>query len=110
MNLRLATAVQQTAPISSDAGVSAHVLSDAVAHWLGTGDLPPQLITGHAMIDHEHRFLIGAMANLRRICIDQSRLENCVACGHARQVGCENGLIGLLGDLFAFIAYRRGTG
>lgn len=103
MNLRLATAVQRTAPISSDAGVSAHVLSDAVAHWLGTGDLPPQLITGHAMIDHEHRFLIGAMANLRRICIDQSRLENCVACGHARQVGCENGLIGLLGDLFAFI-------
>lgn len=55
------------------------------------------------MIDHEHRFLIGAIANLRRICVDQTRLENCIACGHARQVGCENGLIGLLGDVFAFI-------
>lgn len=79
MNFRLATTAQRTAHISSGAGVSANLLSDAVAHWLGTGNLPPQLITGHAMIDHEHRFLIGAIANLRRICVDQTRLENCIA-------------------------------
>jgi hemerythrin-like metal-binding protein len=94
---------QRTVPESSEVDFSANLLSDEVAHWLGTGDLPPQLITGHAMIDHEHRFLIGAIANLRRICIDQTRLENCISCGQEQQVRCENNLIGLLGDVFAFI-------
>ena len=103
MNFRLAMTKQRTVPESSEVDFSANLLSDEVAHWLGTGDLPPQLITGHAMIDHEHRFLIGAIANLRRICIDQTRLENCISCGQEQQVRCENHLIGLLGDVFAFI-------
>lgn len=103
MNFRLAMTKQRTVPESSEVDFSANLLSDEVAHWLGTGDLPPQLITGHAMIDHEHRFLIGAIANLRRICIDQTRLENCISCGQEQQVRCENNLIGLLGDVFAFI-------
>ena len=103
MNFRLAMTKQRTVPGSDEVDFSANLLSDEVAHWLGTGDLPPQLITGHAMIDHEHRFLIGAIANLRRICIDQTRLENCISCGQEQQVRCENNLIGLLGDVFAFI-------
>lgn len=103
MNFRLAMTKQRTVPGSDEVDFSANLLSDEVAHWLGTGDLPPQLITGHAMIDHEHRFLIGAIAKLRRICIDQTRLENCISCGQEQQVRCENNLIGLLGDVFAFI-------
>ena len=103
INFRLAITKQRTVPESSEVDFSANLLSDEVAHWLGTGDLPPQFITGHAMIDHEHRFLIGAIANLRRICIDQTRLENCISCGQEQQVRCENNLIGLLGDVFAFI-------
>lgn len=103
MNLRLAMTKQQTVTGSSAVDFPANLLSDEVTYWLGTGDLPPQLITGHALIDHEHRFLIGAIANLRRICVDQARLENCISCDQERQVRCENNLIGLLGDVFAFI-------
>ncbi len=84
-------------------GLSADGLSDAATHWLITGNLPPELVTGHRLIDLEHRFLISAIANLRRICIDQSNLVNCLGCGETVQEKCESQLIGMLGDIFAFI-------
>jgi len=84
-------------------GKSVDTLSDEVAHWLSAGELPAQLVTGHAMIDSEHRFLIGAIANLRRICLDQVALKSCIACGKTMQEQCEGNLIGLLGDIFSFI-------
>lgn len=94
---------QRTVTIASLEDKTVDSLSDEVAYWLSTGDLPPQLITGHRMIDFEHRFLIGAIANLRKICIDQTRFTNCIACGPVLQESCESNLIGLLGDVFAFI-------
>jgi hemerythrin len=79
---------------------SVDALSDEVAHWLAAGDLPAQLVTGHPLIDTEHRFLINAIANLRRICLDQVALKSCIACGKPMQERCEGNLIGLLGDIF----------
>lgn len=84
-------------------GTSASALTDITAHWMATGDLPPELITGHKLIDFEHRFLIGAIANLRKICIDQYGLKDCLGCGSAVQQRCEADLVGMLGDVFAFI-------
>lgn len=94
---------QRTVIVPSCEGISVDTLSAEVAHWLSAGDLPPQLMTGHQMIDLEHRFLIGAIANLRRICVDQVKFNNCIGCGKATQERCENNLIGLLGDIFSFI-------
>lgn len=84
-------------------GASADALSDITAHWMTTGELPPELVTGHKLIDFEHRFLIGAIANLRKVCVDHTRMENCLSCGEYVQKRCEADLIALLGDVFAFI-------
>lgn len=78
-------------------------LSEITAHWLATGNLPPALITGHKLIDTEHRFLIESIANLRRICIDSTTMSNCCACAEQRQNHCESALISMLGDVFAFM-------
>jgi len=82
---------------------SADAVSDITVHWSTTGELPPELLTGHKLIDFEHRFLIGAMANLRKVCRDHQGLNDCHGCAEAVQHGCEANLIGLLGDVFAFI-------
>lgn len=94
---------QRTVVIPYGEEVSVDTLSAEVAHWLSVGELPPQLVTGHQIIDTEHRFLIAAIANVRRICVDHVALENCIACGKNVQDHCEGNLIGLLGDVFAFI-------
>jgi hemerythrin-like metal-binding protein len=88
-------------PTRRDESVSA--LSDITAHWLTTGALPPELVTGHKLIDFEHRFLVSAIANLRKVCIDHETFADCSGCGHESQLHCENQLIGLLGDVFSFI-------
>jgi hemerythrin-like metal-binding protein len=85
------------------AGTSVDVLSEITAHWLTAGELPPELITGHKLIDFEHRFLIAAIANLRKVCIDHIGLPDCHGCQQNVQQHCENQLIGMLGDVFAFI-------
>jgi len=82
---------------------SADAVSDITVHWSTTGELPPELVTGHKLIDFEHRFLIGAMANLRTVCRNHHELDDCHGCGAAVQQRCEADLIGLLGDVFAFI-------
>jgi hemerythrin-like metal-binding protein len=94
---------QRTLGIAYGEQKSVDALSDEVAHWLAAGDLPAQLVTGHPLIDTEHRFLISAIANLRRICLDQVALKSCIACGKPMQERCEGNLIGLLGDIFSFI-------
>ncbi|MBV2192080.1 MAG: hypothetical protein KUL81_01925, partial [Azonexus sp.] len=91
---------QRTVEIAFGEHKSVDTLSDEVAHWLNAGDLPAQLVTGHPLIDTEHRFLINAIANLRRICLDQVALKSCIACGKPMQERCEGNLIGLLGDIF----------
>lgn len=94
---------QRNVPIQNVRGASVDSLSDAVVHWLGSGVLPPELITGHKLIDFEHRFLIAAIANLRKVCVDHLSFKDCAACGQEMQERCESGLIGLLGDVFSFI-------
>ena len=94
---------QRNVPIQNVRGASVDSLSDAVVHWLGSGVLPPELITGHKLIDFEHRFLIAAIANLRKVCVDHLSFKDCAACGQEMQERCESSLIGLLGDVFSFI-------
>src|SRR5574343_430670 len=94
---------QRAATIPTIGDVSVDSLSDITAHWLTTGELPPELITGHKLIDFEHRFLVSAIANLRQVCIDHKAFADCGGCGEERREACENQLIGLLGDVFAFI-------
>ncbi|MBS1142015.1 MAG: hypothetical protein H6R13_3468 [Proteobacteria bacterium] len=88
-------------PIRRDESVDS--LSDITAHWLATGDLPPELITGHKLIDFEHRFLVSAIANLRKVCIDHISFADCSGCRNDFRERCENQLIGMLGDVFSFI-------
>lgn len=94
---------QRTASIPICRDGSADALSGIAAHWRMTGELPPELVTGHRLIDFEHRFLVSSIANLRKVCIDHKAFSNCSGCGSERRGACENELIGMLGDVFAFI-------
>lgn len=94
---------QRTASIPIRRDDSADALSGITAHWMMTGELPPELITGHKLIDFEHRFLVSAIANLRKVCMDHKAFSDCSGCGSVLQAACENQLIGMLGDVFAFI-------
>jgi len=78
-------------------------LSEVSAYWMATGELPPELVTGHKAIDAEHRFLISAIVNLRQVCIDLTGLQNCLSCSVDRSKQCEGQLISALGDVFAFV-------
>ena len=91
------------AELAQGLGEAQQVLEVGAAGAVAAGDLPAQLVTGHPLIDTEHRFLINAIANLRRICLDQVALKSCIACGKPMQERCEGNLIGLLGDIFSFI-------
>lgn len=88
---------------SPTTGVSADALPNVVTHWRATGELPPELVTGHRLIDLEHRFLVSSIANLQRVCLDHLNYADCRTCDPLRRERCEGNLIGLLGDVFAFI-------
>ncbi|MFZ2973672.1 bacteriohemerythrin [Ferribacterium limneticum] len=94
---------QRVVPNPHKAGPVVDVVSESTAYWLTTGELPAELLTGHKLIDSEHRFLIAAIANLRRVCIDHVNLKDCTGCSHERQQRCEADVIAMLGDVFAFI-------
>lgn len=94
---------QRVVSIPHMAGAAVDDLSESTAYWLSTGELPAELITGHKLIDSEHHFLIGAIANLRRVCLDHVNLKDCTGCSHDRQERCEADVIAMLGDVFAFI-------
>ncbi len=71
--------------------------------WDIGGELPPELVTGHKNIDAEHRMLMSCIASLRKVCVDYANIHHCRNCDQARQGFCENELVAMLGDLFAFI-------
>jgi len=72
---------QRTASIPIFRDESADALSGIAAHWRMTGELPPELVTGHRLIDFEHRFLVSSIANLRKVCIDHRRFRIAVVAG-----------------------------
>lgn len=78
-------------------------LTESAGNWLPSGELPAELVTGHKLIDSEHHFLMTAIANLRRICIDYVKSKDCTGCSDERQQRCEADVIAMLGDVFAFI-------
>lgn len=94
---------QRAVPLPSSGGATVDELPDIIAHWRSTGSLPPELITGHRLIDMEHRFLIDAIANLQRVCKSTPEFKDCISCGGMQQSCCEHNLVALLGDVFAFI-------
>lgn len=65
--------------------------------------LPAELVTGHQLIDFEHKLLLNSIATLRRVCSDFSTRESCEGCLPHRRHDCETTLVGLLGDLLVFI-------
>jgi len=71
--------------------------------FMPLAEVPSALVTGNALIDEEHRLLLGIMKRVRQICVDPEHLRDCGACGQAKQAACEKDLISQLGDLFAFI-------
>lgn len=83
--------------------VNHHARSEHVESLLMAGELPPELATGHQLIDFEHRFLLGSIVRLRKLCIDPVKNVDCSGCSQSGHAGCEDQLISLLGDLFAFI-------
>lgn len=69
----------------------------------GLASLPPALLTGHRELDAEHAMLLGMMRTLRDICTVQATYRNCATCSGAEQRRCDSDLVGMLGDLLAFI-------
>lgn len=66
-------------------------------------DLPPALLTGHPVIDRGHRHLLSTMASLRQVCVDHANLLDCGECAPQMRQRCDEHLVGMLGDLLAFI-------
>jgi len=66
--------------------------------------LPSELVTGHAVIDNEHRLLLDYILRLREICDDHDASRvTCGGCSPTLIAECESRLIGILGDLLAYI-------
>lgn len=77
--------------------------SDAALSWYPLDQLPAGLQTGHALIDREHRMLMTCLDGLRRLCFDMHGMADCSTCSTERRNECEQHLVGMLGDLIAFI-------
>lgn len=73
------------------------------AGWLANVDLPPELVTGHQVIDAEHRLLLSSISGLRRICVDQVNCRHCGNCQETARKHCEMQLIAMLGDVLSFV-------
>lgn len=71
--------------------------------WLANVDLPPELVTGHQVIDAEHRLLLSSISGLRRICVDQTNRPHCGDCASTARHQCEMQLVAMLGDVLSFI-------
>jgi len=71
--------------------------------WLADIELPPELVTGHQVIDAEHRVLLSSISGLRRICADQASRPHCGHCDNAARHHCESQLVAMLGDVLSFI-------
>lgn len=71
--------------------------------WSPGAPLPVELHTGHQAIDFEHGQLLASMQSLRKLCGEFVVRTDCTGCSEDKRQGCENQLVGLLGDLLAFI-------
>ncbi|MDD2741394.1 MAG: hemerythrin family protein [Rhodocyclaceae bacterium] len=80
---------------------SSAIEAEAVNQMLGKS-LPPALDTGIGAVDFEHGQLLSCMASLRQLCVDPTR-DTCLPCSGEQRAHCESSLIGILGDLLAFI-------
>jgi hemerythrin-like metal-binding protein len=80
-----------------------HALEVAPLSWLPGAELPAELHTGFKVIDFEHEQLLGCMHSLRRLCRDFVVQKDCTSCESAIRQSCEKHLIGMLGDLLAFV-------
>jgi hemerythrin-like metal-binding protein len=65
-------------------------------------NLPASLDTGIATVDFEHAQLLSCMATLRQLCSTPFS-NTCFGCDSNQRANCESTLVGLLGDLLAFI-------
>lgn len=74
-----------------------------VTDWVSGAPLPPELDTGHRVLDAEHRQLLACMTATRQVCLDLRQFHSCQGCMPARRQQCETALISVLGDLLSFI-------
>jgi hemerythrin-like metal-binding protein len=88
--------LQETVPGIQDA------ISDPVAELTGKS-LPAALNTGLQEVDFEHAQLLACMSSVRQLCSEYMTRDSCAGCEVSKQTHCESALIGLLGDLLAFI-------
>ena len=65
--------------------------------------LPAALDTGYPMVDAEHQQLLACMRTLRGLCDGLYSRNDCSGCSAVRRQQCDGNLVGLLGDLLAFI-------
>lgn len=84
-------------------GGLASAVAEDVSTAYGGAELPAELVTGHHLIDFEHRMLLGCISTLRQVCTDFSTREDCGGCAASSRLQCEGNLVSLLGDLLAFI-------
>ncbi len=66
-------------------------------------ELPAALETGFAAVDAEHRQLLACMRTLRSLCDGIYSRSDCSSCSLGQRRQCDGNLVGLLGDLLAFI-------
>ena len=83
--------------------VHGNALEVSSSDWLPGAPLPAALHTGHKAIDFEHQQLLACMQSLRNLCRDFAGKANCADCALEKRIDCETDLVGLLGDLLAFI-------
>ncbi|MEN9481047.1 MAG: hypothetical protein RLZZ298_2442 [Pseudomonadota bacterium] len=95
--VKLKSALKPTETLAGFRTIEAAPVNDLTGR-----SLPAALATGIATVDFEHAQLLSCMATLRKLCSTPSS-ETCFACDNTQRVNCESTLIGLLGDLLAFI-------
>lgn len=79
------------------------VLEFSPLSWLPGATLPAELHTGFKVIDFEHEQLLGCIHSLRRLCLEFAQQKDCTSCEEETRQACETQLIGMLGDLLAFV-------
>jgi hemerythrin-like metal-binding protein len=71
--------------------------------WSSPRALPAELLTGHKAIDFEHAQLLSCIETLRSVCVEASLRADCSGCSESQRGTCETHLVGMLGDLLAFV-------
>lgn len=66
-------------------------------------ELPAALETGFAAVDAGHSQLLACMRTLRSLCDGIYSRSDCGGCALGQRRHCDGNLVGLLGDLLAFI-------